>query len=235
MNTTLDSLLGKARKLVRGDTRTQIDRLMDTVQSFDIYCEGPAEDWQDNSSIPLKSQSARLLSRSCSGLVTPTPRSKLPSPSHSSSTSVQVLKPPPPYSGSTNILMESKTNSERSKSKSDTDVDVPDVPNADGEGPEPATDVYYFANTSKPKDEPWIKTVSFGIPTIQLETSDRRVMSSTVESFLSKNENLILITTGFLRDVLLNDFPPETFVQESSLCMVSKIMNYLTFCKFYMY
>ena len=86
--------------------------------------------------------------------------------------------------------------------------------------PEHATDLYYFANTNRAKDEPWLKSLDFGIPTVRLDTSDRRVLSSTIESLLSKNEALVMITTCFVRDVLLNDFPPETFVQESSLCSV---------------
>ena len=185
---------------MRGDTRSQIDRLMDSVQSFDIYCEGPAEDWQDNSSIPLKSSSARLLSGSCSALVSP--RSKLVSPA--APLSSKEVKSPLGNKSNNSIMENDHTQDEGT-----------------GDAPEPPLDVYYFANSSKLKDEPWIKTVEFGIPAIRLETSDRRVLSSTVESLLSKNENLILITTSFMRDVLLNDFPPETFIQESALCMVS--------------
>lgn len=60
----------------------------------------------------------------------------------------------------------------------------------------------------------------FTVPTVYLTGMDRRVLSSTVESILSKNEPLVLSTTCFFRDVLLHDYPPEVFIQESALCMV---------------
>lgn len=71
--------------------------------------------------------------------------------------------------------------------------------------------------------------LGFGIPTIQLQATDRRVFSSAVESILSKDENLTFITTCFLRDVLLEDFPAEIFIQESSAAFVSTFVSLISF------
>jgi len=60
-----------------------------------------------------------------------------------------------------------------------------------------------------------------GVPHVHLSGSDRRLLASTVESMLSKNESLVYMTTCFFRDILIHDYPPEVFVQESALSMVS--------------
>lgn len=65
------------------------------------------------------------------------------------------------------------------------------------------------------------ENLKFRIPHVQLTGTDRRILASTVESLLSKNDSLVLSTSCFFRDVLLRDFPPEVFIQESALCMVS--------------
>ena len=65
------------------------------------------------------------------------------------------------------------------------------------------------------------RIVEFGLPTFNIQATDRRVITSTTESILSKDELLVFLTTCFIRDVLLNDFPVEVFIQESGLSLVS--------------
>jgi hypothetical protein len=80
----------------------------------------------------------------------------------------------------------------------------------------------YFPNQSLQSvlDKTWPSGFNFSIPSVHLAGTDRRVLASTVESLLTKNENLVFTTCCFFRDVLLQDYPPEVFVQESAICMV---------------
>ena len=96
------------------------------------------------------------------------------------------------------------------------------------------SEVYYFESSRSLADQQdqWTRSISIGVQNYRLESTDRRVLASAIESLLSQNEKLISITSSFYRDVLLNDFPPEVFIQESSLSMVSQTLDFSSIGRF---
>lgn len=69
-------------------------------------------------------------------------------------------------------------------------------------------------------EDGWIGKIPFFVPYVHVSGTDKRVFHSTVDSLSSTNESLVLMTVTFLRDTFTMDYPPELFLQESSLLLV---------------
>ncbi|CAG7817893.1 unnamed protein product [Allacma fusca] len=114
-----------------------------------------------------------------------------------------------------NIALASFHKMESEEKYPDADIPIQDFfPQFSKTRNPPINNDYYTPPWKKNKV---IQVVS--IKNIRLGPSDKRVLASTFESLNSKNEALVLMTCSFIRDVLLNDFPPEVFVQESAVSL----------------
>ena len=90
------------------------------------------------------------------------------------------------------------------------------------------------ANPNAVSVPPWKKKIArqlVCIKNVRLGPSDRRVLSSAVDSLNSKNESLVYMTCCFVRDVLLNDFPAEVFIQEVAVSLVISLLRSNVICK----
>uniref|UniRef100_A0A8C7E273 Rotatin N-terminal domain-containing protein n=1 Tax=Naja naja TaxID=35670 RepID=A0A8C7E273_NAJNA len=69
-----------------------------------------------------------------------------------------------------------------------------------------------------PPKQPTVKCLKFStFPWLSLTTTDRHVLSSSESSLRSKNSKLIWNTCELLRDVIMQDFPAEIFLQRPKI------------------